>query len=962
MSEKIDSLKKLDSASIVTLLCDLLKKMGFAEIHQNEDCISCVQEGILGRSTFVFLTFPFKMSGIVAGDYKQYASIITSIRDKYSANQICLYSTNTISKGFQESLNVQLGAIKVTYVGRDELINLIDKSFPEYWRHDDRSLVKYEKYVLDRICQDSELRKLKFPQEKYSKLLDIFIEPLLTRYYEDPKTKTATQKKYSVDELVEHGESSVIEGQAGAGKSTLLKQIVRKEIESNASKTGKKSYPIYLTSLEIFKANFSIGNAIRIQLGNYTEAPLSELSQKYEMQIFIDSIDEFEEEQKKILDELASIEKKYKIKYYIASRNADALIMKTNAKLSNFAIRRFNLEQVKRFLTAFFSGDDAKASSLLDAIRGNQMLEKMPITPLSLSLMSILFEENEFEVPATVSDIFDNFNTLIIGKAVVSSKIEFIDASFKERIISIYALRLLNTPTHIPMKKEEFISFFQKYYEGKSLPIRKGTLEDVLMYLIGNTGILYLKDGSWVAFTHDAYMEYYAALEIFKHVRGRETDLVTNFFEPNWQSAAVFYGGMSKDMPEFLRSIKDKISNSKNINEFMSSIFGAGYLLQALYQTDNILRKEVILEALNLSLKNLQIFKMMATDNSSVFKNYKLPILHLINFVYFYESFNSITLGEPLSMAFDDKYKDFEHTKDYGDGYSLFELAFTLDSRRINNQVPLSKLILNTPEVLKDPSLHILAEFSMMLLGKDKYKDFILELKKSSSKLSDVQRTLVTVPMSKMRFTPLDTIHKKSNVTLFVEGKTDAIVLEHAYMVLTNGELPYWNIQTAGSSQDRGSCEQVAQTLNQSYAHWKNSQDHIYIGVFDHDNAGIGSYNGRLEKVFEEDKKWIKKHSEAEIYAVCIPVPGEMDQYLQEKQEFNFFEIEHYFGHKFLLENDMLKDTSLNDIYEIKDSTGVKTDFAKKIKNETDPEVFQHFALLFRLIDEIAGVSVVYDC
>ena len=136
-------------------------------------------------------------------------------------------------------------------------------------------------------------------------------------------------------------------GANGAGKSTLLKQIVRKEIESNASKTGKKSYPIYLTSLEIFKANFSIGNAIRIQLGNYTEAPLSELSQKYEMQIFIDSIDEFEEEQKKILDELASIEKKYKIKYYIASRNADALIMKTNAKLSNFAIRRFNLEQVK---------------------------------------------------------------------------------------------------------------------------------------------------------------------------------------------------------------------------------------------------------------------------------------------------------------------------------------------------------------------------------------------------------------------------------------------------------------------------------------------------------------------------------------------------------------------------------------------------------------------------------------
>lgn len=961
MSKKIDNIKNLNISDMSSLISNLLEKMGFVDIVRNEDCISCAQNMLLGKSITVFITFPFKMGGIVSGDYKQYAKKITTIRDKYSANEVCVYSTNTISNGFKDSLDSNLGALKIKYIGRDDLISLIDNYFPEYWRHDDIALVKYEKDVLYRIGEDSELRRLKFPQEKYTKLLNIFIEPFLTRYYEDSKTKAATQKKYSVDELIAHKESSVIEGQAGSGKSTLLKHIVRKEIEANRTK-NKKYYPIYLSALDIFKANFKIGDAIRNQLGDYTEAPLSELCEAYEIQIFIDSIDEFDEEQTKILEELVSIENKYKIKYYIASRNADALMRKTNSKLSNFSIRRFNIEQVKRFLTSFFSGDDIKAFSLLDAIRSNQMLEKMPITPLTLSLISILFEENEFEVPATVSDIFDNFNTLIIGKAVVSSKIEFIDASFKERIISIYAFKLLNTQSHIPMKKDEFISFFKDYYEGKSLPIKKGTLEDVLTYLIGNTGILYLKDGCWVAFTHDAYMEYYAALEIFKHLRLHERDLVSNFFDPNWQSAAIFYGGMSKDMPDFLRAIKEKISKSRHINEYMASIFGAGYLLQALYQTDNTLRKEVILEALNLSLKNLQIFKMIAADNLPVFKNYKLPILHLINFVYFYESFNSITLGQPLAMAFEEKYKEFAVTNDYGDGYGLFELAFTMDSRRINNTEPLTKLIMDTPEVLKDPSLHVLAEFSMVLLGKDKYKEFIQELKKSSAKLSDVQYELATVPMSKMRFSALDTIQKKSKVTLFVEGKTDAVIIEHAFMVLTNGELPYWNIQCAGSSRDRGSCEQVAQTLNQSYAHWKNSQDNIYIGIFDHDNAGIGSYNGRLEKVFEEKERLrLKKHAEANIYGLCIPVPGEMDQYLQEKQEFNFFEIEHYFGHEYLKKHDMLKPTSLPDIFEIKDTTGVKTNFANNLRNEVKPCVFQHFALLFKIIDDIVGVHINYE-
>lgn len=590
------------------------------------------------------------------------------------------------------------------------------------------------------------------------------------------------------------------------------------------------------------------------------------------------------------------------------------------------------------------------------------MIERLPMSPLTISLISILFEEKEMEIPATISDIYDNFNTLIIGKAIVSSKIEFIDISFKERIISIYAYELLKEPNHIPFTKKKFIDFFKSYYDGKTLPIKKGVLEDVLEYLINNTGILCLKDGERVQFTHDSYMEYYSALEIFKHQRKtEEAKLIDNFFDPHWQNVAVFYAGMSKDMPDFLNDIKQKLSESSNIGDFMSAILGTGYLLQASYQTDNVIRKDLITEALRLSLENLRLFKMMAADDYQLFKNYNLPILTLINFIYFYESFNSITLSEPLKLAFSEKYLEFDNKKDAGLGYNLLELAITMASKRIQNEEPLTQVI-GTPELVKEPILNMLANLSLDFLGKERYKEYISELKKTSASLSEVQRSLIQLPMSKLRFTALDNVKQNTKVTLFVEGVTDATVFEHAYMVLTNGTLPYWNITAAGPRIEKNSCAEVAKTLTQSYAHWKLEPDTVVIGIFDHDAAGLGCYRGSLDsKNFDEQiKDFVKKHKEANIYGICLPVPGELDKYLQTKQEFNFFELEHYFGEDLLRENDMLVESGIPGIFQIADTTGKKTSFAKKVKEWTEPAVFEHFLLLYKKIDELAGVKVNY--
>ena len=254
-----------------------------------------------------------------------------------------------------------------------------------------------------------------------------------------------------------------------------------------------------------------------------------------------------------------------------------------------------------------------------------------------------------------------------------------------------------------------------------------------------------------------------SAVEIFKFRREKELDLINNFFDIQWQNVAVFYAGKTKDMPDFANKINEKLSKSNRWNEYISGIQGCGYLLQALYQTDNIIRRDLILTALKLVLESNDVLKKMSSDDSPLFRNYRMPILHLMNFIHFYEMFNSITLKTPLQLSYQTLKLELDRivTTETADrslipivGYKLLELAFTLDSKRINDSSALEEIVLHT-EILKDPSLNIIAQFTLDLMGKVGYREMREELKKKYHTLSSPLKALIDNPTSKNRFSVL---------------------------------------------------------------------------------------------------------------------------------------------------------------------------------------------------------------
>lgn len=965
---KISKIEGLSPDDLKKVFIKIIEQIGFCELTTlQENIIQCSQINPLGKTSQCFLLISSHLTGSV--DMEEISMLIHEVQNKSNSNTISIVSPFHISNGFKREISKLQENISIEYIDRDKLIKLIDDHYKDFWRHDDQILLRYENDYKEKVSNDNQLRRLQLPSEKYNRLLSIYISPTLSTLVEDPKTNTIIRKKADINSLLLDNKPTLISGLSGSGKTALLKNIGLEIIKRNTNGKSLRTIPFYIFSMEFLENDFDIVKIIRFKMDKYLQGiDLKDITKEYSIQILVDSIDEFDKDyQERILKDLHELYKKFGVNYFIGTRESDKLNDLSNSEdLRSFEIARFNTEQIERFVSNFLS-DDNKTNNLLDALRENKILERLPITPLTLSLITILYEETDFEIPATITDIYKNFNTLIVGRGVVSSKIEFIDISFKERILSVYALHLMDdVEHHKPLSQTEFIDFFVDFFQDKTLPIKEGQLRDVLEYLIANTGILYIKERQWVAFTHDSYMEFYAALEIFNYNRELEPKLIENFYDLQWQNVAIFYAGMTKDMPDFANKVLNKIKHTSKWFDLLACVQGGGYIAQALYLTDNNIRKDIVLSVLDVVLECNEWQKKIATDQSTIFKNYKLPIIHLINFLHFYEMFNSITLAEPLQLSFNelkDKYRQIVEDNSNGDksqlpalGFKLLELAFTMDSKRINRSQPLEDILLNE-HILKDPNLYILADFSLSLMGKNKYKDVRNEIKRKFSLSTDIRSKLVDDNTSRIRFSLLDTIQPNRKVKILVEGKTDVTILEHAFMVLTNGSIPYWKASMATSNGTTGSSASVSRAVATAVS-FKDDYDTI-IGLFDHDAAGLKEYR-YLQHDFNEKKvDYIKKHKEGSVFLLTLPIPDSMCQYLQQKQEFNFFEIEHYFGHDFLQKYDMLKTTPIADIFTINEKK--KANFANMITQISDINIFNKFIDLFKAIDEICHVEINYE-
>ncbi|SFS33862.1 NACHT domain-containing protein [Lutibacter maritimus] len=949
MNIKANQLETLSILRLKEVVFSLLEKEGYKNLKSSTVNIITgeTKEGLSVLTTTFYL-----YQKILSGSNVEAKELIEKLKLAHKAtnpNSMMLISGFSISKSVESTIN---GAINfnLEIMQRESLSDLIESHFPNFWMYENFDLVSYEKYFLEEMVEKSALLNIQGLEAKAKKLIEIYVKPRIFEIKSDLESNSTQLNRVQEIDIMKRTKSCVIEGDTGSGKSTLLKEIGRLQIEEQQE---LKTLPIFISPILLFNSDFNIQAASTKLLKDKVPGDWNEIIQSYNILLLIDNIDDFEEkEQINVVEQLNDLSKSKNIRYILTTRSIKTGKINSYCKdVSFFQLRKFNDTQIKEFTSRFFN-DNGISSNLIDALEDHRILERLPLTPLSLSLIALVYEKENYEIPATISDIYDNFNQLILGKITATKKFDIIDFNFRERILSIYALEILQNNNGRPFSKINFVKFFKEYFEAKSSSVATEVIEEFLHFFIDNSGILKIEEEEYVNFSHKSFLEYYASLEIFKHKRNLEKDLVDNFLDLNWQNVAIFFAGQSKDMPDFLRNIIEKIKEASKLEEHNNAILGLGYLLQALYQTDNKLREEAVLLSLNQSLILHEWYKKIISDGDILlFKKMRLPALSIFNMYYFYLNFLSSTLSEPLSLAFNRLLEKYKEEGETSTGYQLLTIAAIFHSKRISNSQYLQKLLDET-SILKDPYLVTVAEFALYFNSSSDHKDIKQQLGKAYLKMKNVTKDLIKLPANRLRFSNLDLIESNKKITLITEGSTDAEILEHAFTILTNNKIPYWKVKPAGNKS--GGAKEVKFILDKAKP---LALDNTFvIGLFDHDTEGINQFDG-LQFDFYKDYKRVKKMKDANIYGLKLPIPKFRELYVKQEREHFYLAIEHYFDDEILLNYELVKPSGIPGLYKIKDSSGLKTKFSKYIKSLKKAEYFRHFIPLFQTIDDITGVE-----
>ncbi len=722
-SEKLRLIESLSpETKIHDLLEELLPKVGYKDVkvthergnrpENGKDLIASIFDEIEDEKNWTaFVVKKGNISGTSSSIREvqdqvhdcflyEYKNVIENLRIRVA--KVKVVCNGNISGGAQDKIeeNNNFDKANISFWDKDKLVKFIDKFHPGYWIEGDKIYKEYVAEFHKNINRDSKLKAIGTSDEKIKKVIQCVVAPRLTERQENEES-IITNKNRDVTYLTTQEGISFITGEAGTGKSTLLKTVSKFIIEQNSLRNNIAFYPVLIDAIDIKIASYDVTSAIESYFKqDWTErlkVDTKALFKEGNFILFIDAIDEVakEDERHRIIDEISTFHQQYpSIRIICTSRPISVFDDEHPVNyFRQYKLRNLNLHQVQEFISNYFGENELKIHRLRKSLQESEVLEKLPKTPLSLALITILFDENEIEIPATITDLYAHFTNVLLEKNLVKKTTDIIEFSIKHRIICLLAYNL-HTNQEDRISHDDFKKLINKYNQDRK---RSVPAEDIIDLLTRKLGILYISKSRLISFKHLSFQEYFAAYEIFHHKKEQESFLINNFNIEWWQNVSIFYGGMNKDAPVFLNSIA-RLDISEDVRDNMSYIAGMGRLLQALHNTPS----ESKINGLATSLGNVEAVITRLDVAIEKFANHPLGYLSrstLSQIVYFYfaAQHNSITLRDEISSYYLRLLSELEQCEE--------------DGQLVNIERRIFGLVLARMEIDRD-NLELLTEFT----------------------------------------------------------------------------------------------------------------------------------------------------------------------------------------------------------------------------------------------------------
>lgn len=731
--DKIEKLKSFpNEREFRFFLMDLLKRIGFKDIQlvhkQGEpefgkDIIASLDHQLDQKEWYAFIV----KHGRILGGTDIIENIKNQIKQSFEytfisvngheikVNKVRIITNELISGGAIKA--IQTSPVLKTYSNyefwcNERLIDLIDDKYSDFWLPGDFLSKEYKKALSNSIKNEFEIKELgvtKLPENKIQKLLNLFIKPRLIEFSPVKDTrlnKKIEHKRISIDQIVDSNDNFIVEGDPGSGKSRFVNKLICIFLDSILM-TEKRTFPVKLNLQNLKENNYDIENTLKFEIKELIPDQINLIDfAKFNFIIFIDSVDDLYTDDINLLsNNVAAMLEKNNYRFIITARSLEKLNIKKNGKNTReLYLQNFNQRQIEVFIKKYFE-DVSRGKRLLDVLKESNILDKLPTTPLTITLISLLYENTDYEIPATLTDIYNDFINILLGKLEVRSRAQLIDLELKKRIFGYVAYEMLNEKK-FEIEKSEFFSKINSFLSPKGIEISNS---ENLDRLIINSGLLYIDRNNLIGFKHTSFLEYFAAFEIF-YVKNTYQKLISNFNDVNWQNSAIFYAGFSKDMPWFIDELIKGAPN-ENLRDWLLNVGGIGYLSQALYMTDIADRIKLIEKALDNMVISFREMKEL-TGKLGAYYQMPLHILGALLVFWFNMNFKSITLAKSLERLYEmyiKKYNDFLESENFEIGYKLFLIASTLATEYLSRFEKLNDLI-GKECFIKDPLLVVLGD------------------------------------------------------------------------------------------------------------------------------------------------------------------------------------------------------------------------------------------------------------
>jgi hypothetical protein len=531
---------------------------------------------------------------------------------KASFNEIIVITSKNISNSARDQL-VEIAKLhrflNISFWETKEIVSYIDKYLPEIYLVSSGTLSKYF-HIMKEKCENlNELKKIAIYNGDEKHLSDIYIEPkLFSRNERIVNGKTTIHyDESSLSQLLQKPGHYIIMGSAGAGKSTLIRSEIYRLVLDYENKR-REILPIFIKIKNVVK--YREIEEVKSLLIKYIgdEYQLREEESKYILDIkdkitfFFDGYDEIstKEEEYVFNKMIAYIEECYGCTIIVTSRKMPIEYGDRFRTYTKWELADFSIKQIANFFDEWFKFENEK---LIKDLKDHDLLDKLPNTPLVMTLIAILFEsDNNVEIPSNLSELYRMFVDLLVGRWNLDRRIDsFYKANDKETFLTNIAL-YLHYNNHISCTKDELMNIFDN--TAKDLG-RKFDFEVMKNEIIKDTNLLIQNENGEYEFRHLSFQEYFVGT--YLTITGNISDVITQIPHPWWNQVLYFYCGTKKINDDILPEILDQISK-KNDKDKLLGLFEYGYLIQSSYKTKAILRADMLAKAMveySLCIKNI---------------------------------------------------------------------------------------------------------------------------------------------------------------------------------------------------------------------------------------------------------------------------------------------------------------------------------------------------------------------